>query len=212
MRAALDAVLAETGVSLSNSQINKAIEQMKWVSATEGDPLAVLRQFMPELVAAETALKIDEVMKPIDDARDAQRDAERETEDFKSEIDLYEKLAPLEELIKGLDYTIEGLGKASDAWADGNEDLRAEYLAAAQANRDAARELGVSWGLDDRYATGAVREQITKEVTIHLDGREVYTADQVDELLAAVTSGSNVRVNVDKSAKSVATSRRGGMA
>ena len=212
MRAALDAVLAETGVSLSNSQINKAIEQMKWVSATEGDPLAVLRQFMPELVAAETALKIDEVMKPIDDARDAQRDAEREAEDFKSEIDLYEKLAPLEELIKGLDYTIEGLGKASDAWADGNEDLRAEYLAAAQANRDAARELGISWGLDDRYATGAVREQITKEVTIHLDGREVYTADQVDELLAAVTTGSNVRVNVDKSAKSVAASRRGGMA
>lgn len=212
MRAALDAVLAETGVSLSNSQIDKAIEQMKWVSATEGDPLAVLRQFMPELVQAETALKIDEVMKPIDDARDAQRETEREAEDFRSEIDLYEKLAPLEELIKGLDYTIEGLGKASDAWDDGNEDLRAEYLAAAQANRDAARELGVSWGLDDRYATGAVREQITKEVTIHLDGREVYSADQVDELLADVTSGSNVRVNVDKSAKSVAASRRGGMA
>lgn len=211
MRAALDAVLEETGVSLANSQINRAIEQMKWVAATEGDTMAVLRQFMPELVAAETALKVQETLKPIDDARDAARDAEREVEDYRSEIDLYDKVTPLEETIKGLDYTIQSLQSAAEAWADGNESLRGEHLSLAEANQAAAEQLGIRWKFDEEFMTANLRAQLQQEVkrvTVNLDGSKMYTADEIDELLAEVTEGTNVAVETKKTASKVADARR----
>lgn len=211
-RDTLDVLFKEYGVSMSDSQLNKAIEQMGWVSATGGDPMAVLRQLFPELVAAEKAMQLNESLSPIWDAEDKQSDAEREVEDFWSEIDLFDKVTPLEETIKGLDYTIAGLEDAANAWADGNEDLRSEYLQSAWAKYQAGRDLGVDWELDGNYATPGVRDQIVKEVTVHMDGREMYTADQVDELLAEVTSGSNVRVITKQSASTVASARRGVMA
>lgn len=211
LRAALDAVLDETGVSLSNAQISKAMEQMKWVAATDGEPLAVLRQIMPELAAAETALKVQETMKPIDDARDALRDAERDAEDFRAEIDLYDKVTPLEETIKGLDYTIQSLQSAADAWADGNESLRGQHLSLAEARAAAAKELGVNWQFDEAYMTEALRSQLQQEVkrvTIHLDGSKMYTADQVDALIAEVTAGTNVSAETKITASTVADARR----
>lgn len=206
-RAALDAILKETGVSLSDSQITRAIDQMKWVSGTDGDPLAVLRTHMPELVAAETALKVDEVMAPIYDARDELTGLERDTEDAQADKELFDKVQPLEETIKGLDYTIKGLEQSAQAWAEGNEKLRGEYLWAAKANADAAKALGVDWQLDGKYATQTVRDQIQREITINWNGpgNEEEIQRMVDEILA----GSNTRATVKKSASTVATARRG---
>lgn len=210
--AALEAIFEETGVGLSSSQLDRALDQMKWVSMTDGDPMAVLRQFFPELALAEEALLINDSLGPIWDAQDRLDQMERDAEDFASEIDLFDKVQPLEETIAGLDYTIASLEQAANAWADGKEELRSEYLGAAWANYQAAKALGVDWKFDEQYTTPGVRDQIIKEVTIHLDGREMYTADQVDQLLAEVTSGSNVRVTTNVSASTVTAARRGVMA
>lgn len=209
-RQVLHSIAEETGVAVSDAQINQAISQMKRVSWTDGDPMAVLRGIMPGLVEAETALRMQEYMGPIWDAQDQRDQIERDIEDFESEIDLFDRTQPLEETLAGLDYTIASLEQAAQAWADGNEGLRGDYLAAARAQWEAARALGVDWQLDDGYATPGVRDQITKEVTIHMDGSQVYTADQVDALLAEVTSGSNVRVTTKKSSTTVANARREG--
>jgi len=211
-RQTLQAIAEETGVTISDAQIGDAISQMQAVQWTDGDPMAVLRSVMPNLVEAETALRINEYMGPIWDAQDARDDLEREVEDLESETDLFEQTQPLEEAIAGLDYTIAGLENAANAWAEGNEDLRAEYLRLARENADAAEGLGVDWQLDDEYATPAVRDQITKEVTINLNGGEMYTADQVDALIAEVISGSNVSATVNKSSSTVAKAKRGVMA
>ena len=208
LETALKAVLEETGITVNQGKLKSTLSLMAKASFRDGDAMAVLRSQMPELAEAETALKIQEKLQPIYDAQDKQTDLERKMEDFAADIDLYEQVTPLEQTIKGLDYTIAGLQKASDAWADGNEDLRGAYFAAAKANEDAANKLGVNWHLDANYATKAVKDQIAKEVTIHLDGENMYTADQVDELLAQVTSGTNVNVTTIKTATTVATSRR----
>jgi len=49
-------------------------------------------------------------------------------------------------------------------------------------------------------------------VTINLNGGEMYTADQVDALIAEVISGSNVSATVNKSSSTVAKAKRGVMA
>lgn len=211
-RDTLDVLFKEYGVSMSDSQLNKAIEQMGWVSATGGDPMAVLRQLFPELVAAEKAMQLNESLSPIWDVEDKQSDAERDAEDFLADIDLFDKVTPLEETIKGLDYTIKGFEDAANAWAPGNEDLRSEYLQSAWAKYQAGRDLGVDWELDGNYATPGVRDQIVKEVHIHLDGAKVYTADQVDQLVQEALSGTNARPVVHKDASTVASARRGVMA
>lgn len=198
---------AEYGISITNAQIDAALRDMAAVALTDGDPSAVLRSHFAELAAAEDAKRREEAYRPIWDAEDRLTDYDRDREDAAAEDELFQQVQPLEETIKGLDYTIQGLEQAARAWSEGN-DLRGEYLWAARANRDAARDLGVDWQLDGQYATPAVRDQIVKEVTVHMDGREMYTADQVDALLAEVTSGSNVRVTTKKSASTVATARR----
>jgi len=208
LQAALDAVMQETGVTVSDSQLSKAIDQMKWVSGAGGDAMAVLRALMPELVDAETALKIDEVMKPIDAAKDAQRDAERQVEDFGDEIDLFEKTQPLEELIKGLDYQIKALQSSSTAWADGNEDLRQEHLDVARANEDAARELGLSWKNDTKYGSAAAT--VEREVTINWNGPG--TQEEIQEMVDEILAGSDTKATVRKTASEVAGARRGVMA
>lgn len=114
----------------------------------------------------------------------------------------------MEHRLKGLDYTIKSLEQSSQAWADGNEELRGEYLAAAKANRDAAEAAGVNWKLDSKYAKAGVRDQIRRETTIHLDGEKMYTADQIDQLLAEVTAGTNGSYRIVRSASEVAVSRR----
>ena len=65
------------------------------------------------------------------------------------------------------------------------------------------------WKLDSSVATPGVRGQVAKEVHIALDGEAMYTADQVDKLLAEVTAGTNVRVTTRR-ASTVATARRNG--
>lgn len=208
LQQALDAVLAETGVNIDRGNLDRVLKLMGRAAYRGGDPTAVLRAQLPELAQAETALKINESLKPVYDARDQRDDLARKVEDFTAEIDLYEKTTPLEHTLKGLDYTIKSLEQSSQAWADGNEELRGEYLAAAKANRDAAEAAGVDWKLDSKYATSGVRDQITKEVTIHMEGNRTYTADEVDALLKEVTAGSNVTYKWDKSSTKVAASRR----
>ncbi|WP_211440131.1 hypothetical protein [Corynebacterium glutamicum] len=208
-RDTLKVLFDETGVAMSDSQLNQAIKQMQAVSLTNGDPMAVLRQFFPELLDAEKALQLNQSLSPIWDAQDKQDQAGRDVEDWQSEIDLFEKTQPLEEAIKGLDYTIGGLEDASKAWASGNEDLRGEYLGSAWAKYQAAKELGVDWKLDDSYATPSVRDQIVKEVHIHLDGEKVYTANQVDKLINEILEGTNAKPVVHMNASTVADARRG---
>lgn len=208
LQQALDAVLAETGVNIDRGNLDRVLKLMGRAAYRGGDPMAVLRAQLPELAQAETALKINESLKPVYDARDQRDDLARKVEDFTAEIDLYEKTTPLEHTLKGLDYTIKSLEQASQAWADGNEELRGEYLAAAKANRDAAEAAGVDWKLDSKYANAGVRDQIRRETTIHLDGEKMYTADQIDQLLAEVTSGTNGSYRIVRSASEVAVSRR----
>ncbi|OFT91388.1 phage tail tape measure protein [Corynebacterium sp. HMSC28B08] len=208
LRKALDAVLAESGVSLGDVDMQRLFAQMGAVSWRGGDPMDVIRAQLPQLVEAEAALKINESLKPIYEAKDSIVDANRQVEDLKTEIDLHEKVTPLEETIKGLEYAIKGLDHSADAFAQGNEKIRAEFLAAAKANAEAAGKFGVSWKLDEKYAAGGVREQIKAEYTIHLDGRAVYTADEVDELLKRVTQGSNVRATTVISSTDVAARRK----
>ena len=208
LQQALDAVLAETGVNIDRGNLDRVLKLMGRAAYRGGDPTAVLRAQLPELAQAETALKINESLKPVYDARDQRDDLARQVEDFTAEIDLYEKTTPLEHTLKGLDYTIKSLEQSSQAWAEGNEELRGEYLAAAKANRDAAEAAGVDWKLDSKYANAGVRDQIRRETTIHLDGEKMYTADQIDQLLAEVTAGTNGSYRIVRSASEVAVSRR----
>ncbi|MGV3248062.1 tape measure protein [Corynebacterium sp. 11254D000AR] len=208
LQQALDAVLAETGVQIDRGNLDRVLTLMGRAAYRGGDPTAVLRAQLPELAQAETALKINESLKPVYDARDQRDDLARKVEDFTAEIDLYEKTTPLEHTLKGLDYTIKSLEQSSQAWAEGNEELRGEYLAAAKANRDAAEAAGVDWKLDAKYANAGVRDQIRRETTIYLDGEKVYTADQIDQLLAEVTAGTNGSYRIVRSASEVAVARR----
>lgn len=208
LQRALDAVLEETGVKIDRGNLDRTLKLMGRAAFREGDAMAVLRAQMPELVQAETALRVNEALKPVQEARDQQTDLARQVEDFTAEIGLYEKTTPLERTLKGLDYTIQSLEQASAAFADGNEKLRGEYLASARANHAAAQAAGVDWKLDSKYATPGVRDQVTKEVTIHMEGDRTYTADEIDALLKEVTAGSNVTYKWDKSSTKVAASRR----
>ncbi|MFS0306433.1 tape measure protein [Corynebacterium striatum] len=205
---ALDAVVKETGTSINRGDLDRTLKLMARAAARGGDPTAVLRAQMPQLADAETALRVNEALKPIYDARDQQTDLARQVEDFTAEIGLYEKTSPLERTLKGLDYTIQSLEQASAAFADGNEKLRGEYLAAARANHAAAQSAGVDWKLDSKYATPGVRDQIRRETTIYLDGEKMYTADQIDQLLDEVTAGTNGTYRIVRSASEVAVSRR----
>lgn len=205
---ALDAVVEETGTNINRGDLDRTLKLMARAAARGGDPTAVLRAQMPQLADAETALRVNEALKPIYDARDQKKQLERQVEDFKSEMDLYEKSNPLEHTIRGLEYTIKSLEQSANAFAKGNEELRGEYLRASQANSDAAAAAGVDWKLDKRYANQGVRDQIRRETTIHLDGSKMYTADQIDQLLAEVTAGTSADYRVVRSASEVATARR----
>lgn len=208
LRQTIDAVMAETGMSINEADFQRTLKLMARAAYREGDAMAVLRANLPELAAAETALKINESLAPVYEVLDKQRDIRREVEDLGAEIDLYGQVTPLEETIKGLDYAIQSLNQASSAWADGNEELREDYLRASLVNSNAAAALGVNWKLDDQYATDGLRQQLRREVTVYMDGEKMYTADQVDELLGEVMSGTGVPVNVHKSSTLVANVRR----
>lgn len=208
LQSALDAVVKETGTNINRGDLDRTLKLMARAAARGGDPTAVLRAQMPQLADAETALRVNEALKPIYDARDQKKQLERQVEDFKSEMDLYEKSNPLERTIRGLEYTIKSLEQSANAFAKGNEELRGEYLRASQANSDAAAAAGVDWKLDKRYANQGVRDQIRRETTIHLDGSKMYTADQIDQLLAEVTAGTSADYRVVRSASEVATARR----
>lgn len=208
LREALDAVVEETGVSIDRGDLDRTLKLMGRAAYRGGNPMDVLRARMPQLANAETSLRVNEALKPVFDARDQRQDLERQIEDLASEIDVYEKSEPLERTIRGLEYTIKSLEQSANAFAKGNEELRGEYLRASQANSDAAAAAGVDWKLDKRYANQGVRDQIRRETTIHMDGTKVYTADQVEELLAEVTAGTSADYRVVRSASEVATARR----
>lgn len=208
LQQALFAVAGATGANIDQGNLDRTLKLMGRAAYRGSDPMDVLRSRMPELAQAEMALRVNDALKPIYDARDQRDDLARKVEDFTAEVDLYEKTTPLENTLKGLDYTIKSLEQSSDAWADGNEELRGEYLAAAKANRDAAEAAGVDWKLDSTYANAGVRDQIRRETTIHLDGEKMYTADQIDQLLAEVTAGTNGSYKIVRSASDVAVSRR----
>ena len=208
LQQALFAVAGATGADIDQGNLDRTLKLMGRAAYRGGDPMDVLRARMPELAQAEMALRVNEALKPVYEARDQRDDLARKVEDFTSEVDLYEKTTPLENTLKGLDYTIKSLEQSSEAWADGNEELRGEYLAAAKANRDAAEAAGVDWKLDSKYANAGVRDQLRRETTIHLDGEKMYTADQIDELLAEVTAGTNGSYKIVRSASDVAVSRR----
>ena len=208
LQQALFAVAGATGANIDQENLDRTLKLMGRAAYRGSDPMDVLRARMPELAQAEMALRVNDALKPVYDARDQRDDLARKVEDFTAEVDLYEKTTPLEHTLKGLDYTIKSLEQSSDAWADGNEELRGEYLAAAKANRDAAEAAGVDWKLDSKYANAGVRDQIRRETTIHLDGEKMYTADQIDELLAEVTAGTNGSYKIVRSASDVAVSRR----
>lgn len=208
LREALDAVVEETGVSIDRGDLDRTLKLMGKAAYRGGDPMDVLRARMPQLANAETSLRVNEALKPVFDARDQRQDLERQIEDLASEIDVYEKSEPLERTIRGLEYTIKSLEQSANAFAKGNEELRGEYLRASQANSDAAAAAGVDWKLDKRYANQGVHDQIRRETTIHLDGSKMYTADQIDQLLAEVTAGTSADYRVVRSASEVATARR----
>lgn len=203
----IDAVLAESGLSLDGVDYDKMLKQMAYVQRHGGDALNVARAFMPKLVEAESSMMVHDSLKPIWDAQDKLKDENRKVEDFLAEIDLYEATSPLENSVKALEYTVQGLTDAAEAWQEGNEEIRGEYLHSARTNRQAAESLGVRWQIDPRYDTGNLRERIAKEETIYLDGEQMYTADQIDQLLAKVTDGSNVRYKI-RSASEVVNRRR----
>lgn len=208
LQQALFAVAGATGANIDQGNLDRTLKLMGRAAYRGSDPMDVLRSRMPELAQAEMALRVNDALKPIYDARDQRDDLARKVEDFTAEVDLYEKTTPLEHTLKGLDYTIKSLEQSSEAWADGNEELRGEYLAAAKANRDAAEAAGVDWKLDSKYANAGVRDQLRRETTIHLDGEKMYTADQIDQLLAEVTAGTNGSYKIVRSASDVAVSRR----
>ena len=199
----IDAVLAESGLSLDGVDYDRMLKQMAYVQRHGGDALNVARAFMPQLVEAESAMMMHDSLKPIWDAQDKLIENNRQVEDFLAEINLFDATTPLEETIKALDYTVKGLDSSAEAWADGNEELRGEYLNSARANRQAAESLGVRWQFDQQYATGNLHERIAKEETIYLDGEQMYTADQIDQLLDQLTAGSNIRYNIRSSSEVV---------
>ena len=205
LEAALAAVLDEAGVSISESTKQAMFKRMEKVAWRKGDVADVVRAYLPEVAKAEAALKMHDSLSPIWEAQDKMRDQEREVEDFRAEMDLFEKAHPLEETIKGLEYAIAGLTSTADAFGEESEEMRAARLRLARANLTAASHHGVDWKVDDRFEGGA---RVVKEVTVHMDGAHVYTADEVDKLLAEVTSGSNVSVRTSWSASTVAGARR----
>lgn len=206
LQAALDAVMRETGVSVGKGQIDRTLDLMSKAAFRGGDPMSVLRSQMPDLVAAETALRTQEAMKPIWDIRDKKRDIDRTAEDFRAEVDHFEKTQPLKEQIKGLDYAIRGLEASSAAFAEGNEKVRGEYLALARANQASAESLGVRWKMDPRYASA--HDQVRRETTVVMRGDEVYTADQVDRMLSEVRSSTGAGVKTRISSTLLASARR----
>ena len=209
LRNVLDTLMAETGVQIDEASLNRTLQLMGETAFRGGDTMAVLRSQLPQLAAAEEKLRTNEALKPIWDVRDDAEDMRRTVEDFTNEVELYEKTQPLEETIAGLEKAILSLDQTSEAFADGNEGLRGDYLRAADKNASSAADLGVVWKLDSSVATPGVRGQVAKEVHIALDGEAMYTADQVDKLLAEVTAGTNVRVTTRR-ASTVATARRNG--
>ena len=209
LRNVLDTLMAETGVQIDEASLNRTLQLMGETAFRGGDTMAVLRSQLPQLAAAEEKLRTNEALKPIWDVRDDAEDMRRTVEDFTNEVELYGKTQPLEETIAGLEKAILSLDQTSEAFADGNEGLRGDYLRAADKNASSAADLGVVWKLDSSVATPGVRGQVAKEVHIALDGESMYTADQVDKLLAEVTAGTNVRVTTRR-ASTVATARRNG--
>lgn len=199
----IDAVLAESGLSMDGVDYDRMLKQMAYVQRHGGDALNVARSFMPQLAQAESAMLMHDSLKPIWDAQDKLTTDNRAIEDFLAEINLYEATTPLEETVKALDYTVKGLDDAAEAWADGNEEIRGEYLNSARTNRQAAESLGVRWQFDEQYNTGNLHDRILKEENIYLDGEKMYTADEIDALLDKVTAGSNVRYNIRSSSEVV---------
>lgn len=208
LKKALDAVLAETGVEIDQAQLDRTLKLMGKASFRDGDAMAVLRSQLPELAQAETALRVNEALKPVYEARDQRTDMERKVEDLAAEVDLYDKTTPLERTLKGLDYTIRSLDQSAQAWAEGNEEMRGEYLRASRANSDAATAAGVNWKLDPKYANARFRDRVEREVVIHMNGREFYTADEVDQLLDQALVGTNTHHRVVWTSSQVAASRR----
>lgn len=208
IESSIDAVLNETGISMTGVNKDQMLKQMAYVQRHGGDPLNVARAFMPQLAQAESAMLMHDSLKPIWDAQDKIAADNRKVEDFLAEIDLYSKTSPLEQSIKGLDYTIKSLDHNAEAWAEGNEEFRGEYMRAARKNERAAESLGVTWQFDEKYATGNVRERIARETTIYLDGSEMYTAEQVDQLLAQVTAGTTAGYTIKSASEVVSTRRR----
>lgn len=208
LKKALDAVLAETGVKIDQDRLDRTLKLMGRAAFREGDAMAVLRSQLPELAQAETALRVNEALKPVYEARDQRDDMERKVEDLAAEIDLYDKTTPLEHTLKGLDYTIRSLDQAAQAWAEGNEELRGEYLRASRTNNDAAAAAGVDWKLDPKYANAKLRERVEREVVIHMSGEEFYTANEVDQLLDQALAGTDTRHRVVWTSSQVAASRR----
>lgn len=205
---AIDAVIAESDISMTRAEIDALVKKMTDAAFLGRDPMQVLRANLPEAVAAETALKINDSLKPIYEAKDSETDLTRQVEDLAAEVDLYDKTQSLEQTIKGLEYQVGSLEDSSQAWAEGNEQLRDEYLQSADAKAQAATKLGVSWQLDSTVVPLSVQNQIVKQVTIRLEGERMYSADEIDKLLAEITAGTNVSVVVSRSASEVANARR----
>ena len=206
LQQALNAVLAESGITLDGVEMAQLFKLMERVSRRGGDPMDVIRAQLPRLVEAEGALRTHEALKPIYDARDSLRDQERQVEDFRAEMDLYEKTAPLEKAIQGLTYTVKSLEHTADAYAEGAEGVRGELLRSAEANRSAGREFGVDWRLDSQYAGASQR--VRSEVTVHMEGDRMYTAEQVDEMLAEISRRGGVPVRTVIRASDVAARRK----
>lgn len=211
LRNVLGTLMNETGVQIDEEALNRTLRLMGETAFRSGDTMAVLRSQLPQLAAAEEKLRTNEALKPIWDARDDAQDMRRTIEDFTNEVELYGKTQPLEETIAGLEKAITSLNQTSEAFAKGNEKLRGDYLRAANRNATSAADLGVTWKLDSSVATPGVRDQVAKEVHIALDGEAMYTADQVDKLVAEVTSGTNVRVTTRRASTVAAARRNGGI-
>ena len=87
--------------------------------------------------------------------------------------------------------------------------MRGDYLAAAKANADAAAALGVRWKFDDSVATGNVRNQIDSEIAIQMSGDELYTAQDVDRMLAELRRETGIPVKGVISPTQIHKARRG---
>lgn len=206
---ALGEVLKESNISLEGRDFRRMMRQLSYTAYRGGDPSAALRAFFPELAAADKTLRANEALRPVYDAQDEKKRMERQLEDLGHEVDLFGKTQPLTEALKGLDYTIKSLEHSAKAFESDNEGVRGEYLDASRAAHEAAKKFGVEWQNDRRYWSDQVKDQVRKEVTIHMEGDRMYTADEVDRLIRETVDGSNVRVNVRSSR--VAVARRAGV-